>query len=198
VSTSEEVALIERGKREFHDLYAEATPHHLFLHRKNYPDYGSVLPNLAGPGDAKLLMQAVERGVIDIMGTDHAPHTVEEKGSDKPPSGFPGLETALPLLFTSYLDGSLSLGSFVRFTSTKARRLFRMGEAAVEEGNTADCVLLETGDFRIGADGYETKCRWSPFHDRKVKARVLATVMNGRIVYRPGLFLKTGARLITA
>jgi len=198
VSTSEEIALIERKKREFHGLYAEATPHHLYLHRMSYPDFSSVLPNLAGPEDAKLLRQAVERGVIDIMGTDHAPHTVEEKSSGKPPSGFPGLETALPLLFTSYLDGSLTLESFVRFTSSKARLLFRMGPAAVEETNAADCVLLETGDFRIGADGYETKCRWSPFHGRKVRARVLATVMNGCIVYRPGSFSKTGARLITA
>ncbi len=197
VSTSEEVALIEKAKQEFHELFAEATPHHLFLHRKNYPDYGSVLPNLAGPEDAKLLLQAVERGVIDIMGTDHAPHTVEEKRSGKPPSGFPGLETALPLLFTSYLDGSLTLESFVRFTSSKARLIIRMGPAAVEETNAADYVLLETGDFRVGADGYETKCGWSPFHGRKVKARVAATVMNGRLAYRPGSFSKTGARLIT-
>jgi dihydroorotase-like cyclic amidohydrolase len=188
VSTHEELKIVEREKRAFPSLHAEATPHHLLLHRNNYPECNSVLPNLADPEDAESLWEGIARGTVDVMGTDHAPHTVEEKKGEKPPSGFPGLETALPLLFSTYRERGLSLSDFLRFTSQRARALFHMGDAGISPGNRADCVLIEEGEWVVGGDGYETKCWWSPFEGWKVRYRPAVTIVNGWIAYRKGSF----------
>ena len=198
VSTQQELEIVEREKRTFPALRAEVTPHHLLLHRKNYPEYASVLPNLGRPEDAKSLWDGIARGTIDLMGTDHAPHTVEEKKRENPPSGFPGLETALPLLFTAYRERELQVSGLERLASKEARSLFHMGDSSISPGNSADCALLEEGDWEVGSDGYETKCRWSPFEGWKVRYRPLATVVNGRLVYRKGTFRKENVRFITA
>ena len=197
VSTSEELALIEGSKREFPSLSAEVTPHHLLLHRKNFQEYESVLPNLGTPKDVESLWEGVARGTIDAMGTDHAPHTVEEKGKARPPSGFPGLETALPLLLTAFGERGLPASQFVRFTSQAARGLLRLKEGGMAPGARADCVLLEEGEWTVGSDGYETKCRWSPFEGKKSRYRTRMTVLNGKAAYRDGEFIKHGARFIT-
>jgi dihydroorotase-like cyclic amidohydrolase len=145
VSTQQELEIVEREKRTFPALRAEVTPHHLLLHRKNYPEYASVLPNLGRPEDAKSLWDGIARGTIDLMGTDHAPHTVEEKKRENPPSGFPGLETALPLLFTAYRERELQVSGLERLASKEARSLFHMGDSSISPGNSADCALLEEG-----------------------------------------------------
>ncbi|MBN2323757.1 MAG: dihydroorotase family protein [Spirochaetes bacterium] len=197
LSTKEELTLVEGAKREFLSLKAEVTPHHLLLHRKNYEEYGSVLPNLGTPEDAECLWDGVARGTIDFMGTDHAPHTVYEKKKKSPPAGFPGIETAVPLLMTAFGERKLPASRLVRFTSQAARELFHLGDGSIMPKNSASCVLFEEGEWEVGG-GYETKCRWSPFEGVKTGYRTLLTVVRGNVVYRDGKFNKRRVRFITA
>jgi len=131
------------------------------------------------------------------MGTDHAPHTVEEKKKPMPPSGFPGLETALPLLMTAFSERGLPVSRFVRFTSRTARGLLHMKDSGISPGNRADCVLFEEGEWVVGSDGYETKCRWSPFDGAKMHYRTSVTVVKGKVAYRDGDFITHKVEFIT-
>jgi dihydroorotase len=196
VSTAVEVKLIRKWKKQFPNILAEVTPHHLFLNTENYVSYDTVLPHLASPEDSGSLWQGIAEGVIDILGTDHAPHTLEEKRNPDPPSGFPGLETALPLLFESCIDGRISLADLIRVTSGTARSLFGIGMEGILQGQRADCVLMEEGSFVVGEDGYATKCGWSPFNGWKTKYRPIVTVTGGTVAYRNGNFFKKDIRFI--
>ncbi len=190
-STGEEVALIRKWKKRFSTILAEVTPHHLFLDSKSYKGYKAVLPPLSSRGDIDLLWEGINDGTIDLLGTDHAPHTVEDRETDNPPSGFPGLETALPLLFTAYKEGKISLKDFIGLTSGRARGLFKMGGGeGISAKQRAECVLLEEGEFLLGEEGYTTKCGWSPFHGWKIGYKPLLTIMNGCIAYDTGKFHK--------
>jgi dihydroorotase len=196
-STAEEVRIIRRWKKHFASIIAEVTPHHLFLNENNYTGFKRVLPPLGKKNDNEALIDAVEDGTIDILGTDHAPHTIEEKKKEKPPAGFPGLETALPLIFTAQTDGLLSLASVLKMTSETAIRLFRPDICvAVRPGCTASCTILEEGEYTIGESGYSTKCNWSPFHGWKIRMRPVATMLRGHIAYDDNGFQKYPVRYL--
>ncbi len=188
-STEDEVGIVRKWKKKYRSIIAEVTPHHLFLNEKTYTGLKRVLPPLAQKSDNEALFDAVRDGTIDILGTDHAPHTLEEKQKIKPPAGFPGLETALSLLYTAHINGRLSLESVLRLTSEKAAGLFTPGiRLSVRPGCRASCTILEEGEFMVGEDGYSTKCGWSPFDGWKVKMRPVATLVAGRIAFEHGIF----------
>ncbi|UCB46260.1 MAG: dihydroorotase family protein [Spirochaetota bacterium] len=197
VSTDEEVKLIKKYKKKFPNIFAEATPHHLFLNKSNYTHYNSVLPHLAQIEDSESLWNGIAEGVLNVIGTDHAPHTLDEKKGKNPPSGFPGLETALPLLFEACLDGRIKPTDLLHLTSITARSLFGIGEGEILKGRRADCVLLKEGNFLIGEDGYVTKCGWSPFNGRKIKYRPVMTITGGTTAYRSGKFYKRDISFLT-
>jgi dihydroorotase len=191
LSIMEEVRLIRRWKREYSRIVAEVTPHHLFLTGESYRGYGGVLPPLAGQSDVDALWEGIKDGSIDILGSDHAPHTVDEKQTMNPPAGFPGLETSLPLIFQAHMDGKISLGDFSRLTRGKAIDVFGLKEERlIQEGGRADCVLIEECFFCVGDDGYETKCGWSPFHGWRLRWKPVMTLLNGNVVYERGVFFK--------
>jgi len=191
VSTGEEVALLRKWKEKLPSILAEATPHHLFLNKEEYTGLKGVLPPLSTKKDVEALWEGVKDGTIDLLGTDHAPHTVEEKRGRVPPSGFPGLETAFPLILNAFKDRRLSLNSLLRMTSGNAGKLFKMGIGdGVVKGEKADCTLVEEGVFRAGEDGYETKCGWSPFHGWNLGFKPVLTVVNGFISYENGKFYR--------
>ncbi|MGQ9615048.1 MAG: dihydroorotase [Spirochaetota bacterium] len=191
LSTVEEVRLIRKWKREYSNIVAEVTPHHLFLTHESYRGYRGVLPPLAGQSDVEALWEGIKDGNIDILGSDHAPHTIEEKQSMEPPAGFPGLETSLPLIFQAHMDGKLSLGDFSRLMRGKAIEIFNLKEERIiQEGGRADCVVMEEGEFSVGDGGYETKCGWSPFHGWRLRWKPVMTLLNGNVVYERGVFFK--------
>lgn len=189
VSREEELRLLREWKRDYPGIVAEVTPHHLFLTAQSYKGYRRVLPLLAGQADVDALWEGVRDGTIDVLGSDHAPHTVEEKQSQNPPAGFPGLETSLSLIFQAHGDGRLSPGDFSRLTRGKALEVFRLNQSpAIRAGGRADCVLIEEQDFVVGEDGYETKCGWSPFQGWKLRWKPVMTVLNGNVLYERGAF----------
>ncbi|MFN3234127.1 MAG: dihydroorotase [Gammaproteobacteria bacterium] len=162
VSCIEELNLIEAAKSRGVRVYAETTPHHLFLSIDDYERLhgrAQMNPPLRDKINHKALFEAIKKGVIDTMGSDHAPHTPQEKDQPygKSPSGVPGIETTLPLLLTACHEGLLSLEDIVKLTSLNARNMF-----GLEEEN--DFVLVDLNEkYTLSEDSLQTKCGWSPF-----------------------------------
>lgn len=196
VSTGEEVAAIRRAKQDHPGLRAEASPHHLFLTAGEYTGPYRVLPPLGTEMDREALWEGIEDGTIDALGSDHAPHTFEEKSSPQPPAGFPGLETALPLLFDACMRGRLTLPRFVDLTSGATAALFDLPSRQITEGGQASFVIMEETDYRVGEEGYSSKCGWSPFHGWKLGYRPVVTAQRGSVAYSGGRFFEVGGQYL--
>src|SRR4030043_2014333 len=130
VSLREEIFLIRAAKEKGIKITCEVAPHHLFLTNMDIPSIGigrsEVRPRLASPTDQEALWANLD--VIDVFATDHAPHTLEEKDGENPPPGFPGLETALPLLLTAVHEGRLTIDDILSRMVTNPRRIFHLPE----------------------------------------------------------------------
>jgi carbamoyl-phosphate synthase/aspartate carbamoyltransferase/dihydroorotase len=186
VARREEILLIQAAKRKGIQVTCEVTPHHLFLTEQDIPLIGAgrseVRPRLATTADQQALWEHLE--VIDCFATDHAPHTLQEKDSQKPPPGFPGLETALPLLLTAVHEGRLRMQDLVRKMSSGPREIFSVPEP------TESWAEIDTeASWEIQAANSYTRCGWTPFEGRKVRGRVLRVMLRGVEVYRDGKVL---------
>ncbi len=191
VSTREEILTIRAAKEHGLKVTCEVTPHHLFLSSNDFPRLSrggscpgrqEVRPRLTTPQDVQALWDNLE--VIDCFATDHAPHTLEEKDGDQPPPGFPGLETALPLLLTAVKQGRLNLEEVVTRMVDNPRRIFNLPiqpNTWVEIDPDAEYFLHNNGLF--------TKCAWTPFDGWKVCGRVEKVVLRGKTVFESGKIL---------
>ena len=134
------------------------------------------------------LWEAVRNGIVDVFGSDHAPHTIEEKERPYPssPSGMPGVQTSLPLLLDHMNAGRLSLQRVVDLTSAGPQRIFGIaGKGRIAVGYDADFVLVDLAAKReITDDWIASKCGWTPFDGMKVTGWPIATVLRGTIVMR--------------
>jgi carbamoyl-phosphate synthase/aspartate carbamoyltransferase/dihydroorotase len=186
VSLREEILLIRRAKQAGIQVTCEVGPHHLFLSEDDIPALGfgrsEVRPRLAKPADQQALWDNLD--VIDCFATDHAPHTAEEKDGDNPPPGFPGLETALPLLLTAVREGRLTVDDLVARMWTNPRRIFNLPEQP-----DTWVEVDEDAAFEIRAAGHYTRCAWTPFEGRRVYGRVRRVVPRGADAYRAGQLL---------
>lgn len=186
VSRREEILLIRAAKERGLKVTCEVTPHHLFLTRQDLPalghSRGEVRPTLAEPSDLQALWDNLD--AIDCFVTDHAPHTVTEKDSPNPPPGFPGLETALPLLLTAVHEGRLTLDDLVRRLYTNPQRIFSL-PAQVETWVEVDpdaCWEVHAADFY-------TRCGWTPFEGWQMRGRVRQVTLRDQVVYQDGQVL---------
>ncbi|MGE3921247.1 MAG: dihydroorotase family protein [Gammaproteobacteria bacterium] len=180
-STQDEMELIKKAKQDGLLVYAETSPHHLFLNTSFYERLkGRALmnPPLREKQDQDALWQAIHDNVIDTIGSDHAPHTLDEKS--KPygecPSGVPGIETMLPLLITAYHEGLLPLEKIVSLTSTRPREIFNLPE-------TNDFVLVDLEMEKLVSDAnLQTKCHWSPFSGMNLKGWPVYVCLRDRVL----------------
>jgi carbamoyl-phosphate synthase/aspartate carbamoyltransferase/dihydroorotase len=183
VSTREEILLIRAAKEKGLNITCEVTPHHLFLTREDIPALGEgrgeVRPRLATPADRDALWANLE--VVDCFATDHAPHTLAEKDSSNPPPGFPGLETALPLLLTAVHEGRLALDDLTRRMYINPKRIFNLPE---QEETWIEVDPDVT--WQIKASETFTRCGWTPFEGWQVRGRVRRVILRGREAYRDG------------
>ena len=188
ISLKEEVLLIKAAKEKGIKVTCEVAPHHLFLTQdltgfQNLsgltPGRKEVRPRLATKEDVDALWQDMD--VIDCFATDHAPHTVEEKDSDNPPPGFPGLETALPLWFTAMNDKRLTTDDIINKMYVNPRKIFKLPEQP-ETWIEVD----ENAEYEIKAANQFTRCGWTPFEGWKVKGRVARVVLRGREAFKDG------------
>jgi dihydroorotase len=179
-STAAEIELIRAAKQAGLPVYAETTPHHLFLDTDSYPGLGGkavVNPPLRLAGDRDALFAAIKAGVIDTIGSDHAPHTVDEKQQPygSCPSGMPGIETTLPLLLTACHAGLLSLADVIRLTHDNPQKIFNL---APHE----DLVFVDTNTVRaVKDDQLATRCRWSAFAGRELRGWPVYVVLAGKL-----------------
>jgi dihydroorotase len=162
VSSIPELELIKAAKAEGLAVFAETCPHYLFLTTKDYARLegcAQMNPALRDPEHQEALWQAVRDGIIDTIGSDHAPHTIDEKSEAFGccPSGVPGIETTLPLLFTAHTEGRLSLEKLIELTHHNPRKLLRLPE-------NNDFVLIDTETKRaVKNENLATKSKWSPY-----------------------------------
>ena len=189
ISLKEEVLLIKAAKERGIKVTCEVSPHHLFLSKDDIPAIshghsgrGEVRPRLATREDVDALWENMD--VIDCFATDHAPHTLEEKDSDNPPPGFPGLETLLPLLLTAVDAGRLTVDDIIQKSVINPRRIFNLPkqpETWVE--------VDEDAEYEIKASEQFTRCGWTPFEGWKVKGKVRKVVLRGKTAFEDGKLL---------
>ena len=189
VSLKEEILLIKAAKERGIRVTCEVCPHHLFLSKEDipsisesHPGRGEVRPPLATKEDVEALWQNMD--VIDCFATDHAPHTLEEKDSENPPPGFPGLETLLPLLFTAVDDGRLTMDDIIQKSVLSPRKIFHLPEQS-ETWIEVD----ENAIYEIRAADQFTRCGWTPFEGWKVKGQVTKVVLRGKTAFKDGEIL---------
>ncbi len=170
-------------------IYAEATPHHLFLSEQDDRDsFTKMIPGLKSVMDREALFAAVKDRLIDTIGTDHAPHTTGEKLSEEYPHGVPGCETMLPLLLNAVNDGDLSLARVQELCCHNPAKIFRIkNKGFLLPGYDADIVVIDM-DLAKEVDEEElfTKCGWSPFQGWTLMGWPVMTIVNGNIVFNDG------------
>jgi len=187
VSTEEGISVISDAKKQGSGITCEATPHHLFLTEEDTEalgNFGKMNPPLRTREDQKALWKAVNNGTVDCIGTDHAPHTIEEKEKDyfEAPSGVPGLETMLPLLLDAVAKEKLTMARLVEMCCENPARIFSISEKGlILNGFDADLVLVDlAGETIILNELLETKCRWSPFYKWKLKGKIEKVFVSGK------------------
>jgi len=195
ISLKEEILLIKAAKERGVKVTCEVCPHHLFLSKEDipaisqvHPGRGEVRPRLATKEDVEALWQNLD--VVDCFATDHAPHTLEEKDSENPPPGFPGLETLLPLLLTAVDDGRycarrvLTIDDIVQKSVVNPRKIFHLPEQP-ETWIEVD----EHTEYEIRAEDQFTRCGWTPFEGWRVKGKVTKAVLRGKTAFEDGKVL---------
>jgi len=188
VARREEIELIRISKEMGMKVTCEVAPHHLFMDQDDLVRLGScggVKPPLMTGDDQQALWDNMD--VIDCFATDHAPHTVEEKNQEPVPPGFPGLETALPLLLTAVKEGRLTLDQLVEKYHTNPIRIFHL-ENVIDNENTYIEVDLDR-EWVIPTKPRFSKAGWTPFAGRKVCGMVRRVVLRGKVVYVDGEIL---------
>jgi dihydroorotase-like cyclic amidohydrolase len=189
ISLKEEILLIKAAKESGIKVTCEVCPHHLFLSKDDIPAISQghsgraeVRPRLATKQDVDTLWENLD--VIDCFATDHAPHTLEEKDSENPPPGFPGLETLLPLLITATDLQRLTLDDIIQKSVINPRKIFHLPEQP-----ETWIELDENAEYEIKASEQFTRCGWTPFQSWKVKGRVRKVVLRGQTAFEDGKVL---------
>ena len=189
ISSKNAVAAVALAKKLGADVWAEVTPHHLTLDETAVLEFGSLAkmnPPLRTKEDREALIAALKDGTIDMIATDHAPHSKEEK--EKPlteaPSGIIGLETSLSLCVTELVKkGHLSYVELFEKMCLNPARLYRLDSGYLAEGSPADLVIFDDQE-EFAAGPFESKSSNSPFTGRKMFGKVKTTICSGKAVYQ--------------
>jgi len=195
LTTQRELALFEPGTSERKRITAEVCAHHLFFNDTWYATKGSDIkcnPAIKSVADQNALLDAVNDGRIDVIATDHAPHTREEKARKyaQAPSGLPLVQHALLTLLEHVHAGRLSIERVVEKTAHAPARLFHVAERGfIREGYWADLTLIDpTLATEVDTSPVYSKCGWTPFGGIVFRSRVRATFVNGVLMYQDGAF----------
>ncbi|WCT77816.1 dihydroorotase [Novosphingobium humi] len=187
VTTPAELELIS----EHRDIAScEVTPQHLTLRGEEaYPrlgTYAQMNPPIRSGAHVDGLWHWLQQGVPDVIGSDHAPHTIEEKAKPYPasPSGMPGVQTLLPLMLDHVLNGRMTLARLIDMTSAGVQRIFGLqSKGRIAVGYDADFTVVDLkGQFTIAEDWLQSRCGWSPYTGMELKGRVLGTIIRGHQV----------------
>jgi dihydroorotase len=194
VSTAEEIAFLA-GHKDVATV--ETTPQHLTLDGDEayarLKGYAQMNPPIRNAAHIAGLWRGIDQGVVDVLGSDHAPHTKEEKAKPYPasPSGMPGVQTLVPVMLTHVAQGRMTLERFIDLTSAGAQRVFQTaGKGRMAEGYDADLTLVDLKARRtITHEQQASRCGWTPFDGFEATGWPMATIVRGRVVMKDGELL---------
>jgi dihydroorotase len=196
VSTAEEIEFLAHHKDV---ATVETTPQHLTLDGdeayERLKGYAQMNPPIRNAPHIAGLWRGIDQGVVDVLGSDHAPHTKEEKARPYPgsPSGMPGVQTLVPVMLTHVANGKMTLERFVDLTSAGAQRVFQTAnKGRLAEGYDADLTLVDLKARRvITHDQQASRCGWTPFDGFEATGWPMATIVRGRVVMSDGELIGT-------
>ncbi len=190
VSTEQSIRLIRMAKSIGINVTAEVCPHHLILSDEDIPGMDAnwkMNPPLRSPRDVEACIAALEDGTLDMIVTDHAPHSAEEKakGMELAPFGITGFETAFPLLYSKFVKtGRWSLEMLVQRMTADPARVFRLNTGRLEQGAPADLTLIDLDEERIvDPETFLSKGKNTPFTGWKLQGWPILTIVDGQIVW---------------
>jgi dihydroorotase len=201
LSTEEGLAAVTDAKKSGKKVTCEVTPHHLLLSKADYEHCGALLltmPPLRSKEHVEALWKGITEDFVDVIGSDHAPHALQEKDASSiwdAKVGVPGLETTLPLVLTMVHKNKLSLARAVQLLTEKPAEIFDLTDRGrLEQGKNADLVVVDFNrKFKIDASKFRSKAKFSPFDGWEVQGKPVKTFVNGllamdeeEIVAKPG------------
>lgn len=201
ITTEEGLSAVIEAKKSGRNVTCEVTPQHLLLSNTDFEHYGlmlTMMPPLRSKSHIEALWKGISDGWVDILGSDHAPHALNEKSASSVwdvKVGIPGLETTLPLMLTMVRKNRISLAHVIRLLSEKPAEIFNLKDRGrLELGQKADLTVVDFNlKFKIDASKFQSKAKYSPFNGWKVQGRPVKTFVNGvlimdeqEIVAKPG------------
>jgi len=205
LTTADEMKLFSEGEITDKKITAEVCVHHLFFSEADYETRGNFIkcnPSVKSEQDRLALIDAVQKNKIDIIATDHAPHTLEEKQQPylQAPSGLPLNQHSLLVLLDFYNKGIFTLEQIVQKTSHNIAERFQIKDRGyIREGSFADLAIVDlSANTLVTNENILYHCGWSPFMDYTFPAAVVHTIINGEIVFEDGVLkeqLPIGSRI---
>lgn len=189
VSTAESVDVLRKAKARGADVSCETAPHYLVLCEDDLQEDGrfKMNPPLRSARDREALIEGIKDGTVDMIATDHAPHSAEEKAKGLAGSAFGivGLETSFPVLYTCLVEKQLiTLEKLIELMSVNPRKRFGLEGGAIEDGQPADLTVLDLDRrWKIDPAQFASKGKATPFSGWEVQGKVLFTIVNGEIAY---------------
>ena len=194
ISTGTEPFTIQTARQLGVDVTCEVTPQHLYFSAPECYDrlgsHAQMNPPVRSSEHQQALWKALDEGIFDVFGSDHAPHTLEEKNVPYPksPSGMPGVQTMLPVLLTFASQGRLDLKTIAKMLCERPASIYGMvGKGHIAPGFDADLTLVDVSDtYEFTRAMVQSKCGWSPYEGERLTGRVHSTIVGGQIVVRDG------------
>lgn len=190
ITAEKELSLFEAGGIQGKSITAEACVHHLWFNQNDYAEKGNLIkcnPSIKAPSDQQALLNALHTGQIDIVATDHAPHTLEEKQTDylSAPAGLPLVESALLTMLDHAHAGRLSMAQVVEKVSHNPAIRYGVEQRGfLREGYFADLVLVDANQTTLAShENTRYHCGWTPFDGHTFSSKILHTWVNGELVF---------------
>ncbi|MGL5123707.1 MAG: dihydroorotase [Fusobacteriaceae bacterium] len=203
LSKRSEIDSLRKAKKNGIKIFGEVTPHHLFLSQedKNSSKINELLlcmkPELKNKDDNKALWEALKDGTIDTIGTDHAPHHLEEKMKSTI-FGIPGVENSLELMLLGVKEKKITLHKLIELMCKNPAKIFNISKKGeIKIGNYGDLVIIDINNVHtINNKNVISKCGWTPYHSMVTGGTVLTTILRGDIVYSDNSFYEVKGREI--
>ncbi|MBR5275321.1 MAG: amidohydrolase family protein, partial [Bacteroidales bacterium] len=192
ISTKEEVEMARAAKTNNPEIIAETSCNYLWFSNEDYTRLGSKVkcnPAVKTADDRAALRNALAEGHIDTIGSDHAPHLLEEKDGTytKAPSGLPSIQQSLPVLLTIAHEEEIPLGRIASAFSEKAADLYALNRGKIQKGYEADIVIFDyEKEFTVKAEDQYSKCGWTPYEGVTLRGVIETVFIDGNVVLKNG------------
>ena len=188
ISTKEEIEMVRAAKSNNPDIIAETSCNYLWFSNEDYARLGSLVkcnPSVKTPDDRAALRDALASGLIDTIGSDHAPHLLSEKENvySKAPSGLPTIQHSLPVLLTIAVEEDIPLKRIASVFSEKASEIYGLNRGKIRKGYEADLVIFDLGkEFTVKNGDVLSKCGWSPYEGERLKGVIEKVMIGGQFI----------------